>query len=145
MVDVFFDWPHLFKISINTSIGHKNTSAYASRSEAYAATCISSPHSPTFTNEDYTCLLPSNGRAQGSIILPFYLICRDTPLVSNYAAQNPQLVAAADSQVVLQYNKNGHITKPRSNSPDKTGPGTVYMLGSPYSQSTNTMLGIHNT
>lgn len=69
-------------------------------------------------------------------------ICKDTQRSWNYSAAAPALKLTAGSNITLQYNENGHITKPQ-NDPTKHGSGTVFVYGTVQPSSEDTIYGIH--
>ena len=97
---------------------------------------------PLFTGDIDQCKLPPNGAGR-SQLLPTDLMCRDTQLSRNYSIASPPLHTGAGCQIVLQFNENGHITKPWDNPPGKTTSGTVYVYGTDDSQPTDSFLEIH--
>lgn len=69
-------------------------------------------------------MLPRPGKAA---IAPNDTVCRVTQDSQKY--NNDTLLIAAGSAIVLQYNENGHVTKPWNNDPGKSGSGHVWIYG----------------
>ncbi|WPH01222.1 Hypothetical protein R9X50_00405800 [Acrodontium crateriforme] len=91
-----------------------------------------------------TYLLPKNWQYPDAILPVSDTICspsQDT--TTNQTAGSPRLKVAKGSTVALQYNENGHITKPQNNAPGKETPGKVYVYGTTQSQPSDSFLKIH--
>lgn len=98
--------------------------------------------SPVFRNETDqaddldTYELPRAGFSQ---IQPADPICKSTQQVPDL---KNALRVAPGSSILLQYNENGHITKPWKD-PTKPSPGKVYIYGTDNPQANATLLSIH--
>ncbi|KAI9821100.1 MAG: hypothetical protein M1827_003834 [Pycnora praestabilis] len=99
---------------------------------------------PGFNDNLMVNLIPPNGRANQSQILPTDLMCKDTQQSQNQTAGSPRLQAAAGNFVAIRYQENGHVTLPQNQPGKPANRGTVYIYGTEDSQPTDTLLAIHN-
>ena len=89
-----------------------------------------------------TYLLPPDGRS-GGVIYSNDTICKSSQRTHNYTASTGQpLRVAPGSHVSLQYQENGHVTKPRVPLAHR-GPGTIYVYGTNRSVPGDRLLAIH--
>lgn len=88
-----------------------------------------------------TYLLPPNDGRPLAVVAPTDAMCQFNTL--SYA-QAPMLKTTPGSRVILQYNENGHITKPENNSPGKSGTGKVYVYGVTFTGTSDLFLDVHN-
>lgn len=86
-----------------------------------------------------TYLLPFAGQT----LQPTDPICMPSQLPFNQTAGSPALQTSGGSQVILRYQKNGHITLPDI-PPGKPSPGTVSVYGTSQSSPDDALLSIHH-
>ena len=99
--------------------------------------------SPIFNDELMTYQLPPDGRVPFELLSTDY-ICASRQRSPTQTPGSPRLAVLDGEKVVLQFNENGHITKPWNNAPDKNSPGLVSIYGTANSSPTDTLLAIHN-
>ena len=88
-----------------------------------------------------TYQLPPDGRVP-SQILPTDTICAPSQRYAEQTDGSPRLNVTNGQTIALQFNENGHITKPWNNPIGKDGPGNVYVYGTNQSEPTDTLLDI---
>ena len=87
--------------------------------------------------------LLSLSRRPDNIILSTDLICMPSQQWPETTAEDQVLKAPSENQIVLHYQKNGHVTLP-SNTSGKATSGTVSIYGTNQSLSSDTLHDIHN-
>ena len=99
---------------------------------------------PDFDDTLMTYQLPPDGRS------PFELLSTDnicSPMQQHpsQSAGSPRLQVSSGDKIVLQFNENGHITKPWNNAVGKQGSGQIFVYGTNQSLPSDRFLQIHNT
>ncbi|PPJ55130.1 hypothetical protein CBER1_09963 [Cercospora berteroae] len=95
----------------------------------------------SFKDEAMTYLLPPDGR---NTVLPTDHLCSVAQRQPCQTADSPRLRVRGNETVVLQWNENGHITKPWNNPPGKNGSGEVYVYGTNQSSPSDVLQAIHH-
>jgi hypothetical protein len=94
---------------------------------------------PAFNDFQMQHLLPSTGQESS---LQSGRICKETQTIGNYSQELPQLEAYPGDFIALQYQENGHVTLPQ-NTPQKRGPGKVYIYGTSHPHDDDKLIDIH--
>ena len=91
--------------------------------------------------EDYIVwLLPPNGRVDGKVIHLDDKIANPRQRTLSFSDQFGPVKAAPGDFVALQYQENGHVTKPSTAPSKPLNGGTVYVYGTLYNDLTNANL-----
>ncbi|KAI0996887.1 hypothetical protein K3495_g11296 [Podosphaera aphanis] len=94
-------------------------------------------------DKENTYLLPPNGRAEGTQILPTDLMCKESQKTQKQSPGFPRLSAAPEDRISLAYHENGHVTMFTTTDGKPAGRGTVFIYGTKKPSPTDTYLGIH--
>lgn len=94
----------------------------------------------TIAEDDIVWLLPPNGRADGKVIHLDDKIANPRQRMLSYPEQFGPVKAAPGDFVALQYQENGHVTKPSAAPFKPLNSGTVYVYGTLYNDLTDTNL-----
>ncbi len=90
--------------------------------------------------DDIVWLLPPNGRADGKVIHIDDKIAHPRQRTLRYSDQFGPVKAAPGDFIALQYQENGHITRPNPTLFKPLNGGTVYVYGTLYNDLTDTNL-----
>lgn len=98
--------------------------------------------SPGFQDKLMTYLLPPDGRKPEGVY-PTDTICSQSQSHREQSAESRRLTIRNGETVMLQYNENGHITKPWNNGYGKTDAGTVFVYSTNDSLQSDAVQRIH--
>ncbi|GIZ48202.1 hypothetical protein CKM354_001127200 [Cercospora kikuchii] len=129
-------WAHSWVERMNTAAGRQLQLA----SVGYARGNVLRTASD-FNDDAMTYLLPPNGQTQ---VFPTDHLCSAGQRQQYQTADSPRLRVGRGETVVLQWNENGHITKPWNNPQGKNGSGEVFVYGTNQSSPSDMLLAIHH-
>lgn len=98
---------------------------------------------PEFSDPTMTYLIPPNGRANGSQILPTDRLCKETQRIHNQTEGSPRLQANPGAAIALRFQENGHVTLPWNQPGKPKNRGTVYVYGTTQPRDNETLLAVH--
>ncbi|PYH49100.1 uncharacterized protein BP01DRAFT_353425 [Aspergillus saccharolyticus JOP 1030-1] len=96
-----------------------------------------------FSDVEMTYLIPPDGRANQSQILPTDKMCKDTQELYNQTEGNPRLQASPGAAIALRFQENGHVTLPQTQPGKPPNRGTVYVYGTTEPKADEKFLDIH--
>ncbi|PYI13536.1 hypothetical protein BO86DRAFT_393011 [Aspergillus japonicus CBS 114.51] len=96
-----------------------------------------------FSDTDMTYLIPPDGRANQSEILPTDKMCKDSQQMYQQTEGNPRLQASAGAAIALRFQENGHVTLPGTQPGKPANRGTVYVYGTTEPKADENLLDVH--
>ncbi|RHZ47209.1 uncharacterized protein CDV56_104992 [Aspergillus thermomutatus] len=99
---------------------------------------------PTFNDKTMTNLIPPDGRANLSQILPSDRLCKDTQQKQAQTEGSPRLQASPGAAIALRFQENGHVTLPQNQPGKPRNRGTIYVYGTAEPKDDERLLDVHN-
>ncbi|RAL11287.1 uncharacterized protein BO97DRAFT_100038 [Aspergillus homomorphus CBS 101889] len=96
-----------------------------------------------FSDTEMTYLIPPNGRANQSQILPTDKMCKDSQRTAKQTEGSPRLQASAGAAIALRFQENGHVTLPNTQPGKPKNRGTVYVYGTTEPKEDENLLDVH--
>jgi hypothetical protein len=99
---------------------------------------------PAFNDKTMTNLIPPDGRANLSQILPSDRLCKGTQRKQSQTDGSPRLQASPGAAIALRFQENGHVTLPQNQPGKPRNRGTVYVYGTTEPKNDERLLDVHN-
>ncbi|KAJ5684347.1 uncharacterized protein N7477_000692 [Penicillium maclennaniae] len=96
-----------------------------------------------FNDTTMTYLIPPDGSANVTLVLPTDKLCKDTQQTQTQSDGSPRLKASAGAAIALRYQENGHVTLPWNQPGKPKNRGTVYVYGTTEPKIGETLLDVH--
>ncbi|RLM01821.1 hypothetical protein CFD26_108935 [Aspergillus turcosus] len=98
---------------------------------------------PAFNDTTMTYLIPPDGRANLSQILPSDHLCKDTQQEQAQTEGSPRLQASPGAAIALRFQENGHVTLPQNQPGKPRNRGTLYVYGTTEPKDDERLLNVH--
>ncbi|KAF7115331.1 hypothetical protein CNMCM5793_001967 [Aspergillus hiratsukae] len=98
---------------------------------------------PAFNDKTMTYLIPPDGRANLSQILPSDRLCKDTQQKQAQTEGSPRLQASPGAAIALRFQENGHVTLPQNQPGKPRNRGTLYVYGTTEPKHDERLLNVH--
>ncbi|KAJ5132247.1 hypothetical protein N7448_006405 [Penicillium atrosanguineum] len=98
---------------------------------------------PGFNDTTMTYLIPPDGSANVTLVLPTDKLCKNTQQTQTQSDGSPRLKASAGAAIALRYQENGHVTLPWNQPGKPKNRGTVYVYGTTEPKVGETLLDVH--